>query len=244
MGHVHPPLPTETQYIVYCDESRQDASSANPFMGIGGLWVPYQQKSELRKRLDAVASEVGVRGELKWNKVSSATLPAYRAIIDVFAGIQQLHFRAIVVDHARTDYRTYHKGDTELGFYAFYYHMLVKWLVPEASYIVVLDHKVNALPGRYAALQNRLNGAVARSTHIRQVTVADSRESRLAQLADLLTGAVTAAWCGTAPGTAKHDLQDYIARRMGLRSLVWSSPSPAFTRFNVFKINLEAAGGR
>jgi hypothetical protein len=244
MAHLHPPLPTERRYVVYCDESRHDACAANPFMGIGGLWVPYAEKAGVRDHFDAVANAAGVRGELKWSKVTRVSLPGYKLVVDAFAELPEVRFRAILVNHREADYALYHGGDAELGFYSFYYHMLVKWLLPETSYVIVLDHKVNAGSGRYAALERRLRKDTDRTTHVRQVTVADSRESRLAQVADLLTGAVTAARCGTPPGTPKADLQDHIARQVGLPHLAWTSSSPAFSKFNLFNIQLAPAGAR
>lgn len=241
MARLQEPLPTGKQFIVYCDESRHDSCAANPYMGIGGLWVPYQQKDVLRKRLDALARRHGLAGELKWNKVSAKTLEGYKAVIDAFADEEGLRFRVIIVDHKAADYGLYHEGDPELGFYGFYYHMLVKWLLPETSYIIVLDHKVNSAAGRYAALDRRLRQAMPGSAHLRQVTVADSTESRLAQVADLLTGAVTAAWCDTGADTPKAELQRHLAARMRVPDLRTASPSPAFGRFNVFRISLTAS---
>lgn len=237
MGHAQKPLPTERQFIVYCDESRHVAGESNPFMGIGGLWVPYQAKNRLRREFDAVANAHGLRGELKWSKASTKTLDGYKAIIDLFAAHQEVRFRAIIVDHSAVDYWRFHRGDQELGFYSFYYHMLVKWLQSNTSYIIVLDHKSNSSAGRYSALEGRLRQFTP-DAHIRQVTVADSRASRLAQLADVLTGAVTAAWCQTPENSPKTLLQRHIAQRLGLRSLRQSSPSPAFSKFNVFRIDL------
>jgi hypothetical protein len=57
-------------------------------------------------------------------------------------------------------------------------------------------------------------------------------------MADLLTGAVTAARCGTNPGSAKAELQRHIAGRIGFESLDRSSPSPEFSKFNLFDIQL------
>jgi hypothetical protein len=145
------------------------------------------------------------------------------------------------VDHAGIDYGRFHRGDPELGFYSFYYHMLVKWLQPETSYIIVLDHKINSRPGRYSALEERLRDAVPPTTHIRQVTVADSRDSRLAQLADILTGAVTAEWCNTPAESPKALLQRHLTERLGIGSLRRCWPSPAPTKVNVFKIDLARA---
>jgi hypothetical protein len=211
-------------------------------MGIGGLWVPYEKKDSLRRRLDSVAREHLLGGELKWNKVSRKSLAGYKAVIDAFADTPELSFRVILIDHQAVDYNRFHGGDQELGFYAFYYSMLTKWLLPHSRYIIILDHKVNAKQGRYSALERRLTQSSAPSTSIRKVGVADSRESRLAQLADLLTGAVTACWCETPAGTPKAQLQRHLAERLALPSLRAPSPSPAFGKFNLFRIDLARAG--
>lgn len=236
--------PFDQQYIVYCDESRHDACNANPYMGIGGLWIPYERKDALRRRFDSIASEHLLRGELKWSKVSEKSLAGYKAIIDAFATDPELSFRVILVDHKATDYALFHAGDHELGFYAFYYHMLTKWLLPESSYIIILDHKVNSQEGRYSVLERRLKQTAPTSTSIRKVGVANSRESRLAQLADLLTGAVTACWCDTPENTPKAYLQSHLANRLRMQNLRTPTPSPAFGKFNAFKIHLEPRRSR
>jgi hypothetical protein len=241
----HPPdFSTEERYIVYCDESRHVQGDSNPYMGIGGLWVPYQQKASFRRRLEAVAAAHELRGELKWQKVSEKSLPGYKAIVDAFAEHADLRFRAIIVDHKAVDYTQFHRGDEELGFYSFYYHMLVKWIHPDTSYIIILDHKINAKRGRYSALEARLRQSAPVTSEIRMVTVADSMESRLAQLADVLTGAVTAAWSGTLKDSPKGVLQEYIAARVGAKSLTTLSPLPTFSKFNIFQIQLAQPVGR
>ena len=38
------------EYVVYCDESRRDGSEQNPFMSVGGLWLPRSLKPELTRQ--------------------------------------------------------------------------------------------------------------------------------------------------------------------------------------------------
>jgi len=228
------------QYVVYCDESRHDGGIDARFMAIGSLWVPRCRKAEINKALRRLFRNEGLRAEVKWSKVSTARLAAYQRIVDFFFEEQDLRFRVIVVDHARYDPESFHGGDRELGFYKFYYEMLVKWLEPGNEYLILLDFKQNQSADRYqdlrAVLMRKLKGAAK----ILDLTVIDSRETPLAQLCDLLTGAVASAWCGDSKaGSAKAELCSYIARCRGLPTLKIASASPAISKFNVFKIDLQ-----
>ena len=69
------------------------------------------------------------------------------------------------------------------------------------------------------------------------MTVIDSSESPLAQLCDLLTGAVAAAYNGTRVGGPKETLTEYIASSAGFSTLR-TSTGLAESKFNIFKIDL------
>jgi hypothetical protein len=230
-------------YVIYCDESRHDAHHANPFMGIGGLWVPRDARDALKFELDRVAVAHGLRGELKWSKVSARSLAGYKAFVDVFVRHTAACFRIILVEREQLDLRTFHQGDGELGFYKFYYLMLVKWLEPASEYVILLDHRFNSAEGRLPKLQEVLDSSVSFSTRIHHLGVVDSKDSRLSQLADLLTGATTAAACASpANASPKRELQQYLARAVGRSQLALASSGPAKSKFNVFRIRLQPKG--
>ena len=63
----------------------------------------------------------------------------------------------IVVEKDKLDYQSFHNGDSELGFYKFYYEMLIKWLVKDNQYLILLDFKQNKGSDRYGELLNDLN---------------------------------------------------------------------------------------
>ena len=184
-------------YTVYCDESRHDGSKRNPYLAIGGLWVPTEQKAALTKKLRALCQAQGLGAELKWSKVSEKKLPAYRAIVDFFFA-EEMSFRAILVEQAKLNYAAFKDGDEELGFYTFYYEMLIKWLDQPVAYNLLLDFKKNKGADRYAVLQRCLKCKVPRGTTVSGLHVIDSADSPLAQLADILIGATAATWCGVA----------------------------------------------
>lgn len=223
-------------YIVYCDESRHDASEQNVFMAIGGLWVPAEAKPNLTRQLRVLMRGAELNAEVKWSKVSRKRLEAYKRIVDFFFLQEAICFRVIVVEQNRLDFDKFHSGDRELGFYKFYYEMLVKWLLPGNEYVILLDFQKNKGAQRYTTLRTILERSLRGKGWLKDLTVIDSSESPLAQLADLLTGAVAADWCGIAEGTAKKELAQHIAQYTGHHSLRFESPSPTVCKLNIFRI--------
>jgi len=226
------------EYVVYCDESRHDGAEQNRFMAIGGLWLPRSQKPELTSRFRALRERIGLKGELKWSKVSERKLEAYKTLVDFFFDEPNLRFRVIVVDQSKVDAHRFHGGDRELGFYKFYYEMLEKWIEPANRYLVLLDFKKNKGAGRYTTLRRVLENRTKGSAWIDDLTVIDSYESPLAQLSDLLTGAVAASWCSFKSATPKSRLADHLGSRRG-NSLRSVNGSPGLTKFNIFRIQLD-----
>jgi hypothetical protein len=58
-------------------------------------------------------------------------------------------------------------------------------------------------------------------------------------VADILTGAVAASWCGIEMQSPKADLAAYLASKTDKSSLRQISPSPALEKLNIFKIDLK-----
>lgn len=228
------------QYTVYCDESRHDGGCGSPFMAIGSLWVPRERKLDLTRAARALFRQEGLNSEVKWSKVSASRLAAYKRIVDFFFSAEDLRFRVIVVEHAKFDPDRFHGGDRELGFYKFYYELLIRWLEAGNEYLVLLDFKQNEGVGRYKDLRAVLSRKLRGEAKIIDLTVIDSAETPLAQICDLLTGAVASAWCTDArPGSAKAGLIAHIAQHRGFSSLKIASASPAISKFNIFRIELQ-----
>jgi hypothetical protein len=228
------------QYVVYCDESRHDGGSGSRYMAIGSLWLPRDRKQAVTEALRRVFRETKLGAELKWSKVSNARLDAYKRIVDFFFEEGALRFRAVVVDHAQFDPARLHGGDRELGFYRFYYELLANWLGPGHEYLILLDFKQNKGADRYTTLRTALERRTKGTSWITDLTVIDSRETPLAQLCDILTGSVAAAWCGY-PGTggAKKQIGDYISRRLGVATMKALTASSEDAKVNLSEIALR-----
>jgi hypothetical protein len=226
------------EYIVYCDESRHDHSAANPYMAIGGMWLARSQKESLTKGFRKLREEVGLKGEVKWSKVSEKKLTAYQKLVDFFFDQEDLRFRVILVEQAKVDVKKFHGNDRELGFYKFYFEMLEKWLLAGDRYLILLDFKRNKGADRYTSLRRVLERSARGKAWIDDLTVIDSHQSPLSQMSDLLTGATAAQWCGITPGSPKAKLAQYIGQRRGA-SLKAVNCGPGLTKFNIFSINLQ-----
>jgi hypothetical protein len=226
------------EYIVYCDESRHDGAAHNRFMSIGSLWLPRSLKESITKDFRALRESIGLKGEIKWSKVSETKLDAYKQIVDFFFAQSDLRFRVIVVDQTKVDLHTFHGNDRELGFYKFYFEMLEKWLVPDHQYLILLDYKRNKGADRYTTLRRVLEKSTRGKAWIDDLTVIDSHQSPLSQITDLLAGATAAYWCGIQPESPKGKLASYIGERRGA-SLCAVSSGPAWSKFNIFSINLQ-----
>ncbi|HKQ34471.1 MAG TPA: DUF3800 domain-containing protein [Nitrospiraceae bacterium] len=228
------------EYVVYCDESRHEASTEHPYMAIGSLWLPRDQKDDLTKQFKLLCRNEGLRGEVKWNRVSKKYLTAYKHLVDFFFNQESIRYRVIVVEHSKIDVEKYHGGDRELGFYKFYYLLLKQWFENNDEYLVLLDFKKNKGSHRYSSLRRHLERSVQGKAWISDLTVIDSSETPLAQLCDLLTGAVAAAWChDLVSGRPKSELAQHIGERRGGGSLHLANFNAQPSKFNIFNISLK-----
>jgi hypothetical protein len=137
------------------------------------------------------------------------------------------------------NYDQFKEGDEELGFYSFYYEMLIKWLHQPVAYNLLLDFKKNKGADHYQVLARCLKHKMPVGATLSGLNVIDSATSPLAQLADILIGATAATWCDAPTDRPKGQLAAYIAQKAGRSSLKIVDTSPSFAKLNVFKIDLR-----
>ncbi|MBW1678299.1 MAG: DUF3800 domain-containing protein [Deltaproteobacteria bacterium] len=227
-------------YVVYCDESSQSHPARRPFYTLGSIWLPRVNRDRISRDLREIKLDNGIRGEVKWHKLSRTCFDSYWQIVQYFLDCTELRFRTIAVDQRRVKYDTYHQGDPELGFYKFYYQMLFQWLTAECRYLVLLDFKTNRGAGRFTDLKRALGAKAAlQGAALSDLTIIDSRDSHIMQLTDLLTGATAAAFNeDLLPKSPKSAFIDKLAKQLGRGSLN-TSTSKTDQKFNVFRIDLR-----
>lgn len=225
------------RYEVYCDESCIEAlfdSTSHKFSVIGGVWIPAETRPAIKAALFSLKAKYQLFGEMKWNKISPASFNLYKDLVDLFFASPDIRFRSIVIDASEIDHVSYNQGSGELGFYKFYYELLHNWLVEGNTYNVFLDYKVNGNRHRVKELERVLqNGAWG---IVKQAQSLPSDESLLIQLADVLTGAVAAAYNKEISSQSKKDIKTLIDNHIGhpIRAIF-----PSETKFNVFRIKLQ-----
>jgi len=224
-------------FDVYCDESGPELlCSKKPkaqYLVIGSLWLPEERRDEFKSTLHELRNRHHVGPEFKWRKVSRSRLQFYRECVDwFFAAGENLRFRAIVVDRTKIDLIKFHEGDAELGFYKFYYQLLLHWTRDCNFYRVFCDYKSNRLPTRLKTLEACLNHANLASDLV--VQAVRSEESVLLQVCDVLIGVTQARFNRTPKdGSAKAELVADVERHLGhpIRQTQLSEQ-----KFNVFEI--------
>lgn len=225
-------------FEVYCDESGLEAltrKDAHLFTAIGGVWMPADYRASFKDNMQLIMKNYNVQGELKWNKLSPAFYDLYAEVVEYFFKTQKLRFRVILIESETVDNILFNHGDTELGFYKFYYQLLHHWIFDFNKYDIFLDFKINRNKGRLNELKKVLNAANLTSG-IKQVQALPSNESFGIQLADVLTGMVSAKFNKEISSPAKKNLIE-LAESHLKKSI---APSPKWEeKFNVFKINLK-----
>lgn len=228
------------KFEVYCDESGLEAltnRAAHAYTGIGGIWIPAEQRQALKQGLQAIKHKYNIYGELKWQKLSPAHLALYKEVIDFFFNAGYIRFRVILVEANKVDNIRFHNADAELSFYKFYYQLLQHWIYDFNEYAVFLDLKKNRNKGRLHELERALDNSNYTSD-ITQVQGLPSDQSLGIQLADILTGMATAKFNQQyKPDSAKAHLIQYVEEKYLGKEIAPTAKSEE--KFNVFKINLQ-----
>lgn len=225
------------KYEVYCDESCVEALfdlKSHKFAVIGGIWIPAEMRGDIKTGLNSIKEKYALFGEMKWNKICPSSLNLYIDVINYFFSSPDIRFRSIVIDASEIDHASYNQGSGELGFYKFYYELLHNWLAEGNTYKIFLDYKVNGNRHRVKELERILQSGAWGI--VEQAQSLPSDESLLIQLADVLTGAVAAAYNKEIKSQSKTNIKALIDYHIG-HSIRATFPSE--TKFNVFKIKLR-----
>lgn len=208
-------------------------------MVFGGIIVSDAMLTRFHQKMQEWRGRERMTAELKWNKVSAQKYSEYVSLVDLFfhqATQRLLLFKSVVFDTYEIDYKTYHEGDHEIGFYKFFYQFILHKFGRHAAkghrrLIIHFDErKTHYSLEKFRVILNRgmrkkynLNEDV-----VRAVQVVRSHDSDVIQIADVLMGAVGFQWNGLhllpESRRAKIDLAAHIAQKAGLSSLAKQTP--------------------
>jgi hypothetical protein len=224
-------------------------------MVMGGIILSATDASSIQALLSQYRHDYEMWAELKWTKVSKGKLAEYKAFVDTFfrAGeADLLHYHSIIIDTHLLDHRKYNQGDKELGFYKFYYQLLLHSfgrrycrVNEEDRFLVFLDQRQTSY--KLGTLKNILNHGIKKKYAIdsipwRNVEPRDSKRSDHLQIVDVLTGAigfVKNGYCLDASSSpAKRELADHIVKAVGLKDLGLNTPWGR-DRFSIWNFRLR-----
>lgn len=205
-------------------------------MVLGGLVIRADSEEVFNETMEKYRELTNMKAELKWSKVSVQKLSEYKTFIDYFFALNnadRIHFHSMIVDNHQVNHRKFNQNNPELGFYKFYYQLLLHAFGRrycktdhEARFIVHLDERTTKY--KLGTLKTVLNRGIMKKYNIgwnpfRSIEPGDSKQSNLLQVGDLLIGAVGYQKNGynliAGAKQAKIDLAEHIAATVGLADL-------------------------
>jgi len=219
---------------IYCDESRHTSDPSQPYLVIGAIECPRNEKREIVHSIHKFKALYSTQGEYGWKRISPNRQQFYWSILDLFASTPSLRFRCLVTNRQELDHDRFNDGDEELGFYKLYYQMLVHWLKPGNRYYIYLDWQQNKSQHRFSDLKVILQRRLSGRANIACLEPEASSNSPLIEMCDLLIGAVGYSWNGLRNSDIKRQFCLDLASRVGVNTLAASTSLHA-SKFNIFR---------
>ncbi|MCW8900999.1 MAG: DUF3800 domain-containing protein [Gammaproteobacteria bacterium] len=185
------------EYIFYGDESGQNIRDYKAY-GIGAFLIPKEQEERYLELLNELSEKHKINKELGWKTLKNS----YNVInfgMDVMRVILTTSacFTSIIVHKENFINWNKDKMNREDAFYQTYTFLLRHIAkVLEASVTAKLDQKSDSYKKRCEVVEVIANNSLRESSaHIGSVTKVNSKAHIGVQIADILTGAITASRC-------------------------------------------------
>jgi len=208
-------------FSIYCDEScHMQSATDSRYMVLGALRCSDDVRSEALTRIRQIKNENGKQfSELKWNRVSTKTLPLYKDVINFFFDKDNLVFRAIIIDKNKLDHEAHNQTHDQF-YYKIYFRLLERMVDPKHQYRIFLDIKDTQGHSKVTKLKEVICTSVydRSGEMIKHIQEARSHEVTLMQVVDILIGAVQYAnrFNGEGQSPAKNELVEHIRLRSKL----------------------------
>lgn len=214
------------EYEIYADERYH----ARRYLMIGGIMCTDRRRGRLHECLTQVRQNFSLTREMRWTKVSSKFLDAYKAWADVFLEDPFARFSLLVIDTMDLAWRQLSphldrrlSQDDRLAS-AFYQFLLVSfgrltdmkrwWVYPDQGFF-----SRDTVLSQVEFLFNRTYKIAFGPKTSRIIRLAQARDSKaedLIQLADLMLGAFSYNVVGDVPASkARRELLDYCVKTIG-----------------------------
>jgi len=238
-------VPGYRNYLVYTDETGMHGST---YYGFGTFWVPWERRGDLQRLVNDLKDEHRLVDELKWQKQSKRSEALARALIDEFFKRPWMMFHSIIVNRNLVNHDLHDSRDQAQQKH---FSMLLK---NKIAYFArgggkVYRVRVDPLPWRYEkadevvhkVVNNQLKQELGEPL-IHDVIACESKETIGIQIADLLLGAVLAAWQQDTVALHKLRLTQHIANNLGWPDLRHDTRHTEW-KFNIWHFHDPVAGG-
>lgn len=179
--------------VFYCDESCHLKGDNSRFMALASVYCRKDRAKAIAKEIKHIKLryKISPQTELKWNKVSSATLDMYKEIFNYIKSNGKLKIRIVVAD------KYIQKDQSE--WYNKMYYTLIEYPLQSILWNFKLD-KIEILTDKKDSNSYKDMGVVSKylSRHFKksynvqvESKVCESYDVLLIQIADLLAGAAT-----------------------------------------------------
>ncbi len=229
------------KYNIYCDETCHLEHDNENIMVIGGIKCPKAYRKCVIRSILQIKEECNIPqyAEIKWNKVSNCNLDYFKKIVDLFFDLDELQFRAVIVDKTKMNHEKFNQTHNEF-YYKMYYYCLIGLVDTKAENFIYLDKKDTK--GTYKIRQ--LKEIISRKNHdfgqskIVRMQCVNSSELPILQMADLIIGAVGYHNRNLSNrSNAKKELVEHIQKKSGYS--LERSTYPSEQKFNLFFIDLQ-----
>lgn len=213
---------------LFCDESGNIQS--DPYLCIGMVKV-VDNPALHEANLEEICLQHGLPDyrEIKYSSTDRRTVPIRKAWIDYFFEQPDLRFKCLIRSRELLDLSTYdnevyadRKMPKRAVAYNHSYRLALSNYVHDNEYAEILIDQRERRPDDN--LLPYLDAHIPRCCSIEEI---DSRERRLVQLADLLTGCLNGSLTGIGQGV-KKEVHEYLLAESPLRSFSFNSWNPKF----------------
>ena len=233
-------------YHIYCDET----SLNSRFLGFGGVIIPLKKIHFLEEDIVALRKKYGMNSELKWTKCNSQKSNFYTEFIELFFKYRFVRFHSVFFERSEIDHKTFSEGDREIGFYKFYYQLLLHTF---SGYCNSNESKIIIRPDKRTTkykledLRRILNNGFKKKTSqefspFKSIEPIDSKSSNIVQLNDVLLGGlayqVNDLNVKEDANRGKVDISNRILDRAEIRDPKINSPR-SISKFTIWHFDLK-----
>ncbi len=224
-------------------------------MILGGTIIRSNYLEIFNETMAKFRHDLNMKMELKWSKVSKNKLNEYKTFIDHFFALNNsdlAHFHCLIIDNHRVNHRRFNQGNQEVGFYKFYYQLLLHSFgrryyrrLQNTKFLIYLDKRTSnyKLDDLTFILNNGINKRYRIPT--KPYLKAEPRDSKLnevLQLNDIVLGSIGYHKNGyhllSNSSPAKIELANYISQKTGYNNL-GQNTTFGQKRFTIWNFDLK-----